>query len=1033
MKALDRLATKSKFLINRRTLRNSLLILLPAMVAASFIAPSSARRSEQRNSELGSGNAQALIGGRSNAQPRNSAPQKIFGAGSGLTPWSFMLPQQPPSPEAVATYTTDNQGNCTNTLANQFTTGDTVCARASNLSTGPRGIYWVNPDAQVVQVDTVTAASLTSKRTVSQRGEWHVYLVDEGDGSARAVSAFSVSDPQNPAVDLSIVKGSGDGTYTAGGFARYTIVVTNNGPDTASSVSLSESTPNNTSFTGVTPDAAFTCTPGSPTVCTATSMAAGTTAIFTFVYTVSPTAPVGTVIQNTASVTSSTTELNPADNTTTIAGTVTSTGGGTNTCSVACPDDITTQANTVDQNNNPGAVVHFSPPSGNDECGVITVDHCNDCFFPVGQTTVTATATTGDKCSFVVTVTPPSTGGTTISCPANQSGNADANCKASFSLGTATATGTNVTLYALRSDGELVYNCDDFGNCTRTSSDAPFTYGVTTITWYAFSHDIAGPYNAQTGDEESRRTGSASCTQTITVNDVTAPTIAATDQSASADANCQAPVPDYSSTVSDNCSSNITYTQTPAAGTLVGLGPHTVHIEANDNSSNNNGAGNSATKDVTFTVNDTTAPVITCPANITRSNDPGQCSAIVNPGTATATDNCDSNPTISGTRSDNQSLSAPYPKGTTTITWTAIDHSGNLSSCQQTVTVNDTENPTITAPPNVTANTGPGRTTCDADVSNATLGTASANDNCPGVTVSRSPSGNTFPVGTTTITWTATDTSGNTATATQTVTVNDNTPPVVTPPANVTAYTGPGATSCGTFVSDSTLGTASATDNCPGVSGVTRSGVPSGNFFPVGTTTITYSATDAHGNSSSATQTVTVIDNTPPVISCPSSQTLEPTCPSGAVGNWTAPVGTDNCPGAVTTRTAGPAPGTVFAIGTTTTITYTVNDAAGNSTSCSFTITVKTVTQTIEDLKTSVNNSSLDPPTKGGLVSKLQAAEDALAAGHTNTACQKLADFINSTQNLIDHGNISAATGNAWISTATHLRNAIGCTNNPCS
>ena len=66
------------------------------------------------------------------------------------------------------------------------------------------------------------------------------------------------------------------------------------------------------------------------------------------------------------------------------------------------------------------------------------------------------------------------------------------------------------------------------------------------------------------------------------------------------------------------------------------------------------------------------------------------------------------------------------------------------------------------------------------------------------------------------------------------------------------------------------------------------------------------------------------------------------------------------------------------------------------------------------------------------LVSKLQAAEDALAAGHTNTACTKLADFINSVQNLIDHGNISAAEGNAWISTAAHVRNTIGCTNDPC-
>jgi hypothetical protein len=47
---------------------------------------------------------------------------------------------------------------------------------------------------------------------------------------------------------------------------------------------------------------------------------------------------------------------------------------------------------------------------------------------------------------------------------------------------------------------------------------------------------------------------------------------------------------------------------------------------------------------------------------------------------------------------------------------------------------------------------------------------------------------------------------------------------------------------------------------------VTRTGVPAGNNFPAGTTTITYSATDAHGNTGTATQTVTVVDNTVPTI-----------------------------------------------------------------------------------------------------------------------------------------------------------------------
>jgi hypothetical protein len=41
-------------------------------------------------------------------------------------------------------------------------------------------------------------------------------------------------------------------------------------------------------------------------------------------------------------------------------------------------------------------------------------------------------------------------------------------------------------------------------------------------------------------------------------------------------------------------------------------------------------------------------------------------------------------------------LTDTYPRGTTTITWTATDGSDNRSSCAQTVTVNDTQAPTIT-------------------------------------------------------------------------------------------------------------------------------------------------------------------------------------------------------------------------------------------------------------------------------------------------------------------------------------------------
>jgi hypothetical protein len=297
------------------------------------------------------------------------------------------------------------------------------------------------------------------------------------------------------------------------------------------------------------------------------------------------------------------------------------------------------------------------------------------------------------------------------------------------------------------------------------------------------------------------------------------------------------------------------------------------------------------------------------------------------------------------------------------------------------------------------------------------------------------PAGNVFPVGNTIVTYTATDASGNTAMDTQTVTVTDNTVPVVTAPAAVTLFTGAGATSCGVTVAnlDTTLGTGSATDNCPGVGAVTRSGVPAGNVFPLGNTTVTYSATDAHGNTGSATQVVTVVDNTPPQITCPANITIEPTCPTGAIATWTPPVGTDNCPGAVTTQTAGGAPGSVFTIGTTT-VTYSVSDANGNGpVTCSFTVTVLTPQAVIQNLQAAVSASSLTGTQKNGLLSKLSSALNGLNNGQTNVACNKLSEFINSVGVLVNNGSLSSATGTEWINSANHVRNTIGCTNLPCS
>jgi HYR domain-containing protein len=85
-------------------------------------------------------------------------------------------------------------------------------------------------------------------------------------------------------------------------------------------------------------------------------------------------------------------------------------------------------------------------------------------------------------------------------------------------------------------------------------------------------------------------------------------------------------------------------------------------------------------------------------------------------------------------------------------------------TCTFTVTVNDTQPPTITCPANVTAVTDQ---ECSAAAACVVVNFAppTASDNCPGVVVvCNPPSGSCFPTGTTTVTCTATDASGNTAT-----------------------------------------------------------------------------------------------------------------------------------------------------------------------------------------------------------------------------------------------------------------------------
>ncbi|MBK6990137.1 MAG: HYR domain-containing protein [Bacteroidetes bacterium] len=342
--------------------------------------------------------------------------------------------------------------------------------------------------------------------------------------------------------------------------------------------------------------------------------------------------------------------------------------------------------------------------------------------------------------------------------------------------------------------------------------------------------------------------------------------------------------------------------------------------------------GCTSTCSSTITVADNVDPVFSgCLSSFSINNDPGMCGQYVSWTDPTASDNC----SVSSFTQTHTSGSI-FPIGTTTVTYTAVDPSGNQAVCSFDVTVVDADAPSITCPANITVNNASG--TCGQVVTFS----ASALDNCS-ATISYSPaSGSVFPVGTTTVTATATDPAGNAASCNFTVTVVDNELPVFTGcPGTMVEYTNG---SCDKIV---TWTPPVATDNCAGLT-VTSDYNP-GDLFQMGITSVTYTATDAAGNIEYCSFDIFLLDNENPVITCPANISV-PASASGcsAVVTYSASV-TDNCSANIT---YSPASGSTFPEGTTT-VTATATDASNNVSTCQFTVTV------VNDLTASSSATSI--------------------------------------------------------------------------
>src|SRR6266566_354945 len=254
--------------------------------------------------------------------------------------------------------------------------------------------------------------------------------------------------------------------------------------------------------------------------------------------------------------------------------------------------------------------------------------------------------------------------------------------------------------------------------------------------------------------------------------------------------------------------------------------------------------GCSTTCSLPVTVQDTNPPTMSCPDNKTNECGVGSLT-FDNP---TASDTCGT-ATISILSTVTNLLC-----GNTfvaTRTWVATDNCGNTNTCSQTIATVDTTKPTFTFCPASQTNE------CGVALD---FGTPTASDTCGTNTISvlstvtNLACGNTFVA---TRTWVATDACGNTNTCSQTIATVDSTTPTITCATNKTIVLG----TSWTFDQPTAPADACGTNRVITLSTVTNAGC--GNAFSA---TRTWVAIDTCNNTNTCSQTVTVVDNNPPVI-----------------------------------------------------------------------------------------------------------------------------------------------------------------------
>jgi uncharacterized repeat protein (TIGR01451 family) len=289
-------------------------------------------------------------------------------------------------------------------LTETLPAGTTLVSSSCGSTTCMIGTLAAGASAQftfVVTVDANATGPLTNTATVTSS------TTDPDPGN----NTSSVQTVVTPApADVSIAKSADTPTATPGSNATYTIVVTNNGPGAAANVVVTDDLPDGTTLVS----SSAGCTGTDPVTCTVGTLAAGASATITLVVTLPPTP--GTVV-NTAQVSTSSTDPNPANNTSSVQTTVALAPAD---LSIAKSADFSTSTpgsnatyTIVVTNNGPGTadnvVVTDDLPAG-----TTLVSSSAGCTGTGPVTCTVGTLAPGASATITIVVTLPSTPGTVV-------------------------------------------------------------------------------------------------------------------------------------------------------------------------------------------------------------------------------------------------------------------------------------------------------------------------------------------------------------------------------------------------------------------------------------------------------------------------------------------------------------------------------------------------------------------------------------------------------------------------------------------